>query len=89
MPNYIVSWSSNKVVLRNYEGVITTYQEPDNYKSTSCDRNCEKCGLQLKLEKWEQTTVGVEKLLTKSDEISLIPNGNLRMKRREKAEECI
>jgi len=89
MPNYIVSWSSNKVVLRNYEGVITTYQEPDNYKSTSCDRNCEKCGLQLKLEKWEQTAVGVEKLLTQSDEISLIPNGNLRMKRREKAEECI
>jgi len=26
MPNYIVSWSTNKVVLRNYEGVITTYR---------------------------------------------------------------
>jgi lysine 2,3-aminomutase len=84
MPNYIVSWSPNKVVLRNCEGVITTYKEPDNYKSTPCDKNCSKCGLQ-KLDKEEQTAVGVEKLLGESDEISLIPKGNLRMKRREKA----
>jgi len=85
MPNYIVSWSTNKVVLRNYEGVITTYKEPDDYKSIPCDRNCNKCGLQLKLEEEEQTAVGVEKLLTDDDEISLIPKGNLRMKRREKS----
>jgi len=85
MPNYIVSWSTNKVVLRNYEGVITTYKEPDDYKSIPCDRNCNKCGLQLKLEEEEQTAVGVEKLLTDNDEISLIPKGNLRMKRREKS----
>jgi lysine 2,3-aminomutase len=83
MPNYIVSWSPNKVVLRNYEGVITTYKEPDDYKSIPCDRNCDKCSLQLKLEEGEQTAVGVEKLLTSNDEISLIPKGNLRMKRRE------
>ncbi len=50
MPNYIVSWSTNKVVLRNYEGVITTYKEPDNYKTISCDRNCKKCSLKLKSE---------------------------------------
>jgi lysine 2,3-aminomutase len=85
MPNYIVSWSTNKVVLRNYEGVITTYREPDDYKSIPCDRNCNKCSLQLKLEEEEQTAVGVEKLLTDNDEISLIPKGNLRMKRREKS----
>jgi lysine 2,3-aminomutase len=89
MPNYIVSWSTNKVVLRNYEGVITTYKEPDNYKSTPCDRNCEKCGLQPKLGQEECAAVGVEKLLTDADEISLIPNGNLRMKRREKARERV
>ena len=84
MPNYIISWSTNKVVLRNYEGVITTYREPDDYKSIPCDGNCKKCGLQTKLEEEEQTSVGIEKLLTDSDEISLIPKGNLRMKRREK-----
>jgi lysine 2,3-aminomutase len=85
MPNYIVSWSTNKMVLRNYEGVITTYKEPDDYKSIPCDKNCSKCGLPPKLGTEEQTAVGVEKLLTDTDEISLIPNGNLRMKRREKS----
>lgn len=28
MPNYLISMSPTKVVLRNYEGVITTYTEP-------------------------------------------------------------
>ena len=32
MPNYVLSQSPNKVILRNYEGVITTYTEPSNYK---------------------------------------------------------
>jgi lysine 2,3-aminomutase len=30
-PNYVVSQSPGKVVLRNFEGMITTYQEPENY----------------------------------------------------------
>ena len=28
MPNYVISQSSDRVILRNYEGVITTYTEP-------------------------------------------------------------
>jgi len=28
MPNYVISQATNKVILRNYEGVITTYTEP-------------------------------------------------------------
>jgi lysine 2,3-aminomutase len=32
MPNYLVSYSDHKVVLRNYEGYITTYEEPDGYQ---------------------------------------------------------
>jgi lysine 2,3-aminomutase len=31
-PNYILSYSDNKVVLRNYEGYITTYVEPRGYE---------------------------------------------------------
>jgi lysine 2,3-aminomutase len=31
MPNYVVSYSDHKVVLRNYEGYITTYEEPTEY----------------------------------------------------------
>ncbi len=30
-PNYVLSQSPGKVVLRNFEGFITTYAEPDNY----------------------------------------------------------
>ncbi len=83
MPNYIVSWSTNKVVLRNYEGVITTYKEPDNYHTIACSTDCSKCKLQLKSE--GETEIGIEKLLTQSDEtVSLVPNGNIRLERREK-----
>ncbi len=31
-PNYLISYSDHKVVLRNYEGYITTYEEPMDYK---------------------------------------------------------
>jgi lysine 2,3-aminomutase len=31
MPNYVISSAPGKVVLRNYEGVITTYSEPTDY----------------------------------------------------------
>ena len=31
MPNYLISYSDHKVVLRNYEGYITTYEEPTEY----------------------------------------------------------
>ncbi|MDO5301148.1 MAG: lysine 2,3-aminomutase [Tissierellia bacterium] len=29
MPNYVISQSPNKIVLRNYEGIITTFTEPN------------------------------------------------------------
>ncbi len=31
MPNYVISQAPGKVVLRNYEGFITTYTEPEDY----------------------------------------------------------
>jgi lysine 2,3-aminomutase len=31
MPNYVISQAPGKVVLRNYEGLITTYTEPEDY----------------------------------------------------------
>lgn len=33
MPNYVLSQAPNRVVLRNYEGVVTTYTEPMDYKN--------------------------------------------------------
>ncbi|MDD3846280.1 MAG: lysine 2,3-aminomutase [Syntrophorhabdaceae bacterium] len=84
MPHYLISWSTNKVVLRNYEGVITTYKEPDSYEPVFCDRNCVKCDLQLELDdRKEQESIGVEGLLADYDEtISLVPTDNARHGRR-------
>ncbi len=84
MPNYLISWSTNKVVLRNYEGVITTYKEPDSYEPTFCNRDCAKCNLELALEDAdERKSIGIEQLLADDDQtISLVPQGNIRHERR-------
>jgi lysine 2,3-aminomutase len=84
MPNYLISWSTNKVVLRNYEGVITTYKEPDSYEPVFCDRNCAACDLQLGLDRdIERETLGIESLLADhSPAISLVPADNERLGRR-------
>ena len=37
MPNYVISQAPHKVILRNYEGVITTYTEPEHYTDCQCD----------------------------------------------------
>jgi len=31
MPNYLLSMSDHKIILRNYEGYVTTYEEPTDY----------------------------------------------------------
>lgn len=84
MPNYLISWSTNKVVLRNYEGIITTYKEPDSYEPWFCDRDCDRCDLQLRTEDAdEMRSIGIEKLLSDHDSsITLTPNDNLRHERR-------
>ena len=40
LPNYVVSMSDKRVVLRNYEGVICTYTEPED-KISHCPEGCE------------------------------------------------
>jgi len=62
MPTYIISQSPHKVVLRNFEGVITTYSEPDHY-ADEC--YCEDCVSIYK-------SKGVASLL-RGDELSLEP----------------
>lgn len=83
MPNYVVSWGANKVVLRNFEGVITTYAEPESYEARFCDRKCDACNLQLKEDDAVEQCVGIEKLLADWDDTcSLTPSDNARMERR-------
>jgi len=40
MPNYIISQAPGRTILRNYEGMITTYHGPTNYDN---ECNCEDC----------------------------------------------
>ncbi len=84
MPQYLISWNTNKVVLRNFEGVITTYKEPDQYRPVFCNRNCEECRLSLRLEGAEEyQALGIERLLADHDDaVSLVPAGNERLGRR-------
>ena len=42
MPNYVISQSPHKVVLRNFEGVITTYTEPADYVGECHCPECER-----------------------------------------------
>ncbi|MCL2682879.1 MAG: lysine 2,3-aminomutase [Bacteroidales bacterium] len=42
MPTYLISQGPYRAVLRNFEGVITTYTQPMDYTETVCD--CTDCG---------------------------------------------
>lgn len=73
MPNYVISMSPNKVVLRNFEGVITTYTEPEGY-SDHC--NCPVCRGER-----EHNLTGVAGLL-QGNRVALEP---VQLERRERA----
>jgi lysine 2,3-aminomutase len=45
MPQYLISYAGNRVVLRNYEGVITVYEEPQYQKSACHCQYCREAGL--------------------------------------------
>ncbi len=72
MPTYVISQSPHKVVLRNFEGVITTYTEPEHYQE-SC--NCEVCRKER-----EKKLVGVAGLL-EGQALSMEPKGLARSER--------
>ena len=44
MPNYVISQTPHKVILRTFAGVITTYSEPEQYTDCRCEscRNAKK-----------------------------------------------
>lgn len=60
MPTYVISQAPGRIVLRNFEGVITTYTEPTDYKN---ECHCEDCN---------PPTEGVAALL-RGDQLSLEP----------------
>ena len=77
IPSYIISQSPKKIVLRNFEGVITTYTEPEHYQE-SC--GCEEC-----LAEKKTRLIGVAGL-ARGEAVSLRPRGLLREERGRHAE---
>jgi len=77
LPNYQLSATRTKMVLRNYEGVICVYEEPADQEG-GCPPACKICeGSGLKNE-----PVGLQKLLDPDNGIvSLVPEGNRRKAR--------
>lgn len=73
MPQYLISQSDQKTILRNYEGVISAYAEPQQ-KEDMCG-NCHECP-RLK----DKDPIGLEKLLG-GKKLSLVPTGNVRSRR--------
>ena len=74
MPNYVISQSPNKVILRNFEGVITTYTEPRNYHE---ECHCEACQAKKRVDE------GVASLL-ETDRMALEPSHLMRHERNKK-----
>lgn len=68
MPNYVISQCPEKIILRNFEGVITAYSEPKNYMPVACTDNENK------------ELLGVAGL-EQGNKISLEPEGLERKKR--------
>lgn len=73
MPQYVISQAPHKVVLRNFEGVITTYTEPEEYHE---ECQCEDC-------KAKRMNTGVSKLLS-GGAMAIEPKELERHKRNEK-----
>lgn len=73
-PQYLISQSNEKIILRNYEGVICTYAEPREKEF-----KCQDCGICDRYKKDDYK--GLEKLYMEEEEC-LTPASNIRMKRR-------
>jgi len=68
MPDYTISQGNTRVVLRNFEGVITTYEEPTDYIANCHCEDCEK-------------QIGVSALLSGA-KMTIEPDDLLRKSRR-------
>ncbi len=77
MPQYVISQSPDKVILRNFEGVITTYTEPREYHE---ECHCEACEAKRRVDE------GVASLL-ETDRMALEPSHLMRHERNAKREQ--
>ena len=76
MPQYVISQSPDKVILRNFEGVITTYTEPREYHE---ECHCEACEAAKRIDE------GVASLL-ETDRMALEPSHLMRHERNKRVQ---
>lgn len=80
-PNYLISQSHDKVVLRNFEGVITSYPEPQNYIPGTAENY-----FYSYYQKKEDKRIGVSALMN-DEKFNLVPEDLKRLDRRKKYED--
>lgn len=77
MPTYLISSTPSKSIFRNYEGLISSYEEPQFYIEN------ESSNLNFKFNLTRENAIGLEKILCKYNDINaLVPMGNKRFERR-------
>lgn len=79
-PNYILSQSPSKTVLRNFEGVITSYPEPESYSPGLADEYFENI-----YGKEEKASVGIRSIFD-DEQFNLVPNNIPRYNKRKQYE---
>jgi lysine 2,3-aminomutase len=82
-PNYLISQTADKVILRNFEGLITTYPEPENYVPGRAEEYFKLIypGMEEKRSK-----TGIASLIY-DHQFNLIPEGLSRLNRRKEYQE--
>jgi lysine 2,3-aminomutase len=67
MPQYMISRSDKKIIVRNYEGTISAYTEPEKGESQCC-----KCGVCKDV--FKEDDIGIAKLFS-GNAVSMTPTG--------------
>jgi lysine 2,3-aminomutase len=70
MPNYLLSQSADRVVVRNFEGLITAYAQPETYERHDPSR-CSSCQARIGREEEQE---GVSALLS-GQARAIVPEG--------------
>ncbi len=72
MPNYLLSQSADRVVVRNFEGFISAYTQPESYERHNWS-TCPSCQ-KRQLDSGEEGQEGLAALLT-GDQLAIVPEG--------------
>lgn len=81
MPQYVISQAPGKVVLRNFEGVITTYTEPTEYHS---ECNCKECQAERRKHVADDKALDGVISLLEGERMSMEPKALIRHERNAK-----